>query len=241
MNVLDTNKINIKTEPTHDNQNESIDSVDITDTHIEKPENDCDTKESLLQRTEFEIPTAEEKIENSESISNVQEQMVDNKCVSDNACVKSEIYDFRENVNPSESKDSKQNKNPKIEVTSRTEESKKETDSGPPWLADNSNKSSECPCTPPRRGLKLTLRVKRSPVVEEVMDCGNATEATEYEVLRLEGVDPETARRLKKRRRSKERHRKHSPIRPLPPMKRLRLIFGNESRTIDLPTAISAD
>ncbi|KAJ8724962.1 hypothetical protein PYW07_015920 [Mythimna separata] len=241
LNVVDTNKINIKTEPTHDNQNESIDSVDITDPHIEKSENDCDTKESLLQRTEFSIPITEEKIEASVSNSNVQEQMVDNKCISDNACVKSEIYDFRENVNPSESKDSKQNKNPKIEVTNRPEESKKETDSGPPWLADNSNKSSECPCTPPRRGLKLTLRVKRSPVVEEVMDCGNTTEATEYEVLRLEGVDPETARRLKKRRRSKERHRKHSPIRPLPAMKRLRLIFGNESRTIDLPTAISAD
>lgn len=241
LNVLDTNKISIKTEPTHDSQNESIDSVDITDTHIEKPENDCDLKESLLQRTEFGIPITEEKIEASVSNSNVQEQMVENKCMSDNACVKSEIYDFRENVNPSESKDSKLNKNPKIEVTNRPEESKKETDSGPPWLADNSNKSSECPCTPPRRGLKLTLRVKRSPVVEEVMDCGNTTEATEYEVLRLEGVDPETARRLKKRRRSKERHRKHSPIRPLPAMKRLRLIFGNESRTIDLPTAISAD
>ncbi|KAJ8726939.1 hypothetical protein PYW08_015336 [Mythimna loreyi] len=240
LNIVDTNKINIKTEPTHDNQNESVDSV-ITDPHIEKSENDCDTKESLLQRTEFGIPISEEKTEASVSNSNVQEQMVDNKCISDNACVKSEIYDFRENVNPSELKDSKQNKNPKIEVTNRPEESKKETDSGPPWLADNSNKSSECPCTPPRRGLKLTLRVKRSPVVEEVMDCGNTTEATEYEVLRLEGVDPETARRLKKRRRSKERHRKHSPIRPLPPMKRLRLIFGNESRTIDLPTAISAD
>lgn len=241
LNVLETNEINIKTEPTHDSQNENIDSVDIIDTHIEKPENKCDTKESLLQRTDFGIPTSEEKNETSVSDSNVQEEKVDNKCVSDNACVKSEIYDFRENVNPSESKDSKQNKNQKVEVTSRTEESKKESDSGPPWLVDNSNKSSECPCTPPRRGLKLTLRVKRSPVVEEVMDCGNTTEATEYEVLRLEGVDPETARRLKKRRRSKERHRKHSPIRPLPPMKRLRLIFGNESRTIDLPTAISAD
>ncbi|XP_075972813.1 histone methyltransferase 4-20 isoform X2 [Anticarsia gemmatalis] len=239
LNILDTNKVNIKTEPTHDNQKENIDSVDITHTLIENTEKDCDTKESLLQRTELSIST--ENVEASESDSKVQEQMVTEKCVSDNACVKSEIYDFRENVNPSESKDSKMSKNQKIDVTNRTEESKKEADSGPPWLADNSNKSNECPCTPPRRGLKLTLRVKRSPVVEEVMDCGNTTEATEYEVLRLEGVDPETARRLKKRRRSKERHRKHSPIRPLPPMKRLRLIFGNESRTIDLPTAISAD
>ncbi|CAH1635139.1 unnamed protein product [Spodoptera littoralis] len=240
MNGLETNKLNIKTEPSNDSQKENIDSVDITDPHIEKIENDCDKNESLLHRTDLGI-TSEGNVGHSVSDSNVQEQIHANKCVSDNACVKSEIYDFRENVNPSESKESKQNKNPKIEVTSRTEEVKKETDSGPPWLVDNSNKSSECPCTPPRRGLKLTLRVKRSPVVEEVMDCGNPTEATEYEVLRLEGVDPETARRLKKRRRSKERHRKHSPIRPLPPMKRLRLIFGNESRTIDLPTAISAD
>ncbi|XP_047022974.1 histone-lysine N-methyltransferase KMT5B isoform X2 [Helicoverpa zea] len=242
LNVLEANKINIKTEPTTESQKENIDSIEMTNTHLEKTDNDCDTKESLLQRTELNITNTVEKVETSMINSNVQEQMVENKSVNDNACVKSEIYDFRENVNPSECKDNKTNKIPKIEVTNRTEEpSKKETDSGPPWLADNSNKSSECPCTPPRRGLKLTLRVKRSPVVEEVMDCGTTTEATEYEVLRLEGVDPETARRLKKRRRSKERHRKHSPIRPLPPMKRLRLIFGNESRTIDLPTAISAD
>ncbi|XP_026747049.1 histone-lysine N-methyltransferase Suv4-20 [Trichoplusia ni] len=231
---------NIKTEQSNDSQKENMDSPDNAEGKLEKTENNCDTNESLQPSEELNIPI-EGKIETSVSNSNVEEQMVDNKCVSDNACVKSEIYDFRENVNPSESKDSKLNKNPKLDVTNRPEESKKETDSGPPWLADNSNKSSECPCTPPRRGLKLTLRVKRSPVVEEVMDCGTTTEATEYEVLRLEGVDPETARRLKKRRRSKERHRKHSPIRPLPPMKRLRLIFGNESRTIDLPTAISAD
>lgn len=240
LNILDTNKVDIKTEPSQDSHQENVDSVDVPYT-LEDTENDCDTKESLLPSTESNS-SAEEKVETSVSDSNMQEQIVDDKkCVSDNACVKSEIYDFRENVNPSESKDSKLNKNQKVDVTNRTEESKKETVSGPPWLADNSNKSNECPCTPPRRGLKLTLRVKRSPVVEEVMDCGNAREATEYEVLRLEGVDPETARRLKKRRRSKERHRKHSPIRPLPPMKRLRLIFGNESRTIDLPTAISAD
>lgn len=239
LNILDTN-VNIKTEPTLDSHKENMNSVDIISTHIEKTEKDSDIKESLSPPTETNIP-ADRHIETSVSDSNVREQMVDDKCVSDNACVRSEIYDFRENVNPSEFKDSKLNKNQKVEIASRTEESKKEADTGPPWLADNSNKSTECPCTPPRRGLKLTLRVKRSPVVEEVMDCGNVTEATEYEVLRLEGVDPETARRLKKRRRSKERHRKHSPIRPLPPMKRLRLIFGNESRTIDLPTAISAD
>ncbi|CAG9791917.1 unnamed protein product [Diatraea saccharalis] len=200
----------------------------------------CDTKESLQQNIQL---TPEINNITNEDCTDGKIKQVEDEGISDNVCSKSEIYDFRENINPSEStKDSKINiKTYKVESSNRNEESNKELEPGPPWLADNSNKSSECPCTPPRRGLKLTLRVKRSPVVEEVMDCGAPAEVPEYEVLRLEGVDPETVRRFKKRRRSKERHRKHSPIRPLPPMKRLRLIFGNESRTIDLPTAISAD
>lgn len=215
--------------------------LSCSETDLINTENKCDLNESLQQTTDLPVVTV--KMEASETIvSNIKEQVIDNvKCISDGACIKSEICDFRENVNPSELKEGKPSKHHKSDVSNRTEDTKKESESGPPWLADNSNKSSDCPCTPPRRGLKLTLRVKRSPVVEEVMDCGGTVEAPEYEVLRLEGVDPETARRLKKRRRSKERHRKHSPIRPLPPMKRLRLIFGNESRTIDLPTAISAD
>ncbi|KAM3968125.1 histone methyltransferase 4-20 [Aphomia sociella] len=244
-NSFETNKVIVKTEPIHDSQKEDnfvLDStIDITNTELEHTESECNVTESPLQSDL--ISHEEIKIESLPNNSDMKEQKIDDdyNCASDNACTKSEIYDFRENVNPSESKDSKLNKSNKIELNNRTDESKKELDSGPPWLVDNSNKSSECPCTPPRRGLKLTLRVKRSPVVEEVMDCGATTEVPEYEVLRLEGVDPETVRRIKKRRRSKERHRKHSPIRPLPPMKRLRLIFGNESRTIDLPTAISAD
>ncbi|KAJ0179277.1 hypothetical protein K1T71_004989 [Dendrolimus kikuchii] len=243
--VLDTSKLVIKTEPSfesqHDVQELEADSIHIPETHLENKGKDCDIQESLQQRT-VNSPPADVKSESPNSNSKCEENIVENiKCDSDNVCLKSEINDFRENVNPSESKACKSSKIQRFDVTNRTDESKKEMDSGPPWLADNSNKSSECPCTPPRRGLKLTLRVKRSPVVEEVMDCGATSEVPEYEVLRLEGVDPETARRLKKRRRSKERHRKHSPVHPLPPMKRLRLIFGNESRTIDLPAAISAD
>lgn len=245
--MYDANKVvTIKTETTHENQ-KGISDVDENTVDIPKEdpapiENGCDdVNESLQQRTDSNI-IVQPKTESSENHSDNKEQKIDEiKCVSDNTCSQSEIYDFRENVNPSESMDIKLNKNHKVDVPHRTEEVKKEADSGPPWLVDNSNKSSDCPCTPPRRGLKLTLRVKRSPVVEEVLECGGVAEVPEYEVLRLEGVDPETARRLKKRRRSKERHRKHSPIRPLPPMKRLRLIFGNESRTIDLPAAISAD
>ncbi|XP_068627890.1 histone-lysine N-methyltransferase Suv4-20 isoform X2 [Battus philenor] len=236
---LDANKLQINNELDHDNSKEIclLDTSNVSKTDDETESND--TKESLLERPESCTSILTLKKE-SFITTDHKEQKVDKvECMSDETCIKSEICDFRENVNPSESKDSKVSKL-KVDVPHRIEEVKKETESGPPWLVDNSNKSSECPCTPPRRGLKLTLRVKRSPVVEEVMDCGTTTEAPEYEVLRLEGVDPETARRLKKRRRSKERHRKHSPIRPLPPMKRLRLIFGNESRTIDLPT-ISAD
>ncbi|CAG5009389.1 unnamed protein product [Parnassius apollo] len=241
-NTVDTNNIPIKEEFTNDilQENCELDTTSIVSNTEMETESHNDIKESLSQRLESSAPVITFKKESCDPCNDREQKLDKGECVSDEACLKSEICDFRENVNPSESKDSKMNKH-KVDVPHRTEEAKKESESGPPWLADNSNKSSECPCTPPRRGLKLTLRVKRSPVVEEVMDCGSTTEAPEYEVLRLEGVDPETARRLKKRRRSKERHRKHSPIRPLPPMKRLRLIFGNESRTIDLPTAISAD
>ncbi|XP_050362521.1 histone-lysine N-methyltransferase KMT5B [Nymphalis io] len=240
---LEINTLSLEGKSVHDPQKEYCESesqrVTCSEIHI-NTENTCDMKESLQQNIELPslVKTGTSEMQNC----NTKEQAVENiKCMSDDARVKSEICDYRENVNPSDTKDSKMSKHHKGEVSNRTEETKKESESGPPWLADNSNKSSECPCTPPRRGLKLTLRVKRSPVVEEVLECGGTVEAPEYEVLRLEGVDPETARRLKKRRRSKERHRKHSPIRPLPPMKRLRLIFGNESRTIDLPSAISAD
>lgn len=245
--TLETKNVSIKTETAQDPQKEpsAFEPQPETCNEVDQLSTEnkiCDINESLQPSTEMPLLVTAKTETSKTDISNVKEETVENnKCVSDDACIKSEICDFRENVNPSESKDSKINKHHKVDVSIRTEETKKESESGPPWLADNSNKSSECPCTPPRRGLKLTLRVKRSPVMEEVMDCGGPAEAPEYEVLRLEGVDPETARRLKKRRRSKERHRKHSPIRPLPPMKRLRLIFGNESRTIDLPPAISAD
>ncbi|KAI5641978.1 SET domain-containing protein [Phthorimaea operculella] len=241
---VDQDKLDIKTEPTINDSKENCvaDTSAGTQQDIAVSTN-CDTKETFQQNPETNtstpVHTSVESSENSSTNKNEQ-NIQDNENLVDKASLKSEIYDFRENVNPSECKDSKPIKNHnKVDVGSRSDESKKEADSGPPWLADNSNKSSDCPCTPPR--LKLTLRVKRSPAMEDVSDAGGPPDPPEYEVLRLEGVDPETARRLKKRRRSKERHRKHSPIRPLPPMKRLRLIFGNESRTIDLPAGLSAD
>ena len=107
--------------------------------------------------------------------------------------------------------------------------------------------------------LKLTLRMKRSPVLDEVIESGNSLSEDcfepEYEVLRVEGVDesqdPSTIHNTpyshrKKRHKSKERKRDrrlkrdavetHSENQQHPPMKRLRLIFGNETHTIDIPS-----
>lgn len=110
--------------------------------------------------------------------------------------------------------------------------------------------------TPEKCGrLKLTLRMKRSPVLDEVIESGNSLNEdkykTEYEVLRVEGVDsshygtPYSHR--KKRHKSKDRKRERrlknvedaALFHAHPPMKRLRLIFGNESHTIDIPSTSS--
>ncbi|CAK1551725.1 unnamed protein product [Leptosia nina] len=226
---------NIKIEPVTEEHQEPEGAVEINaeDTCCKTIDigSKCDATESLTQETEKCILT-DTKPEIQEHPNEIKDTIKEEVSLEK----QSEQCDFRENIKTNDSNDNN-NKHQKG-ISNST---KKGSDSGPPWVADNPDKKSECPCTPPRRGLKLTLRVKRSPVVEEVMECGSTSEPPEYEVLRLEGVDPETARRLKKRRRSKERHRKHNSIRPLPPMKRLRLIFGNESRTIDLPPAIMAD
>ena len=124
-----------------------------------------------------------------------------------------------------------------------------------PQQQQSSNNSQECrtyPATPERPGgrLKLTLRMKRSPVLDDVIesgtslseDCGN--DVPEYEVLRVEGVDEDVLETVKPRKKHKtrDRERRHKrrelalgpPAVPLA-MKRLRLIFGNETHTIDLP------
>lgn len=104
--------------------------------------------------------------------------------------------------------------------------------------------------TPEKRGgrLKLTLRMKRSPVLDEVIESGNSLSEDsfepEYEVLRVEGVEglytPYSHR--KKRHKSKDRKRdkrmKQAEVTYLP-MKRLRLRFGNETHTIDIPSTSS--
>ncbi|XP_067012171.2 histone-lysine N-methyltransferase Suv4-20 [Anabrus simplex] len=145
---------------------------------------------------------------------------------------------------------------------------------------------SLCPKQGEPARVRLTLRMKRSPILDEVIESGNSlSEADsyepEYEVLRVEGVGNENQLDLagreqqrhsshrKKRHKSKDREKRHRKLRELmerraregrdmfhvkdsgsfyssmssasrepvihPPMKRLRLILGNETRTIDIP------
>lgn len=100
--------------------------------------------------------------------------------------------------------------------------------------------------TPERCGrVKLTLRMKRSPILDEVIESGNSLSEDsyepEYEVLRVEGVDNNINSHKKKRHKSKDRKRERRNkqsklLLPNPPMKRLRLILGNETHTIDIPS-----
>ncbi|XP_017756320.1 PREDICTED: histone-lysine N-methyltransferase Suv4-20 [Eufriesea mexicana] len=109
------------------------------------------------------------------------------------------------------------------------------------WQMNNSN-CQVCPTTPERTGrLKLTLRMKRSPVLEDIVESGTSLSEDsyepEYEVLRVEGVEKS---RRKKKHKTRDRERRHKKRElnldpPPPPMKRLRLIFGNETHTIDFP------
>ncbi|XP_012223320.1 histone-lysine N-methyltransferase KMT5B-B isoform X1 [Linepithema humile] len=111
------------------------------------------------------------------------------------------------------------------------------------WQTSNSSDCRVCPVTPERTGrLKLTLRMKRSPVLEDIAESGTSglsedSYEPEYEVLRVEGLE---RRKRRKKHKSRDRERRHKKSRelnldpPPPPMKRLRLILGNETRTIDL-------
>lgn len=123
--------------------------------------------------------------------------------------------------------------------------------------------SSSEPSTPEKQTggpLKLTLRVKRSPIVEVSQSGENWNSGDpEYEVLRMEGVgdleDEDSHRRKKHKNKDRERRRRKfrqylhfddaqpgTYSLPQPPMKRLRLILGGETQTINfsqVPTAVS--
>lgn len=121
---------------------------------------------------------------------------------------------------------------------------KEASNSNPPQCLQE--QMNGCPeKTPEKSGrLKLTLRMKRSPILDEVIESGNSLSEDsiepEYEVLRVEGVEGTINSHRKKRHKSKDRKRerklRQEKALPNPPMKRLRLIFGNESHTIDIPS-----
>lgn len=120
---------------------------------------------------------------------------------------------------------------------------KSSTSSECQWRTSNPSDCRVCPVTPERTGrLKLTLRMKRSPVLDDIVESGTSglsedSYEPEYEVLRVEGLE---RRKRRKKHKSRDRERRHKKSRelnldpPPPPMKRLRLILGNETRTIDL-------
>lgn len=128
----------------------------------------------------------------------------------------------------------------------------------------------------PERRLKLTLRMKRSPMLDDLIESGtnmsgednlhsNYNQTPEYEVVdgiidddqsddshytsSANSTASSTTRKRKKRHKTKnhKRHRhkddngeKHrikseAGAPPTPPLKKLRLILGNETRTINIP------
>ncbi|XP_065333987.1 histone-lysine N-methyltransferase KMT5B [Cloeon dipterum] len=133
--------------------------------------------------------------------------------------------------------------------------------------------------TPPHRSVKLTLKLKRSPMIDEIIESGLPFDSSashmrpEYEVLKVEGVNLDTndspsspggssssscsnscdshhRKKHKVKRASRKMRRELEselsvfdtlpdltppPPAARPPMKRLRLILGNETCTIDIP------
>lgn len=117
-----------------------------------------------------------------------------------------------------------------------------------------------CVVTTPEKPLgrlKLTLRMKRSPMFDDVIEWRrNMNEECyepQYEVLRVEGIDEEESRvetreesspsrkkkkhKAKRRRKLREEARCNGTEETTIPLKRLRLILGNETRTIDIPSS----
>lgn len=116
------------------------------------------------------------------------------------------------------------------------------------------------PTTPEKHpgGIKLTLRVKKSPIIEHSSESGVAWDQTmdkEYEVYRTEGLSDSEEDDLhrRKKHKNKDRERRRRKLRdflnfdepdeyplsvPPAPMKRLRLILGGETQTINIPQVV---
>lgn len=194
----------------------------------------CDAEDSqAIKKVEVESNT--EEINSCQIIDVSKSDVSLNKVVenvTDNNKISKDVYEFNDG-------EDFHSDEPRFRKMSKcTESIKSESSSSWENKAPSSENSSGCPCTPPGRGrLRLTLRVKRSPMLDELIESGTSLSEDsfepEYEVLRVEGLD---CPRRRKRHKGKQHRRQRSPP-SYPPMKRLKLIFGNESRTIDIPPA----
>lgn len=144
---------------------------------------------------------------------------------------------------------------PALEKEIPVEERKERSATPPPPSSRELASHQPALMTSPGGRLKLTLRMKRSPVLDEVIESGSSMGGSHlhqqnmihpvYEVLRVEGLEmePENEQEPPHKSRTRRTQRRRSPsvaaepsrMGVLPTTKRLRLIFGNESHTIDLP------
>ncbi|KAK3924917.1 Histone-lysine N-methyltransferase Suv4-20 [Frankliniella fusca] len=130
-------------------------------------------------------------------------------------------------------------------------------DQQPSCSDQNFKTCSEVTPVKPSGRLKLTLRMKRSPMFDDIIEWRrNMSEECfepQYEVLRVEGIDGEESReksspKKKKKHKTKDRDKRRRKLKEESsrcngneettiPLKRLRLILGNETRTIDIPSS----
>lgn len=169
---------------------------------------------------------------------------------TENTCVASgDVYEFTDSENENgHEEESPQNSERDIAM----EETKARPVTPPPPTSQEVASRQPMLMASPGGRLKLTLRMKRSPVLDEVIESGSSMNGHSnlqqqnlipvYEVLRVEGLEMEPENEQVHKRRVRRTQRRRSPpetnssrMGVLPTTKRLRLIFGNESHTIDLP------